>query len=62
VKAAFKEPDTLRQAPYRIFRAIVSTETLVEDERQRHMLSLTTSKFAIFQKGARILSWFEGRE
>jgi salicylate hydroxylase len=26
------------------------------------MLSLTTSKFAIFTKGKRNLSWFEGRE
>lgn len=62
MKAAFKDPDTLRQAPYRIFRTIVPTETLVSDERQWRMLSMTTSKFAIFTNGKRNLSWFEGRE
>ncbi|PMD52776.1 FAD/NAD(P)-binding domain-containing protein [Hyaloscypha bicolor E] len=62
VKAAFKELDTLRPAPYRIFRAIVPTETLVDNKRQWPVLSLTTSKFAIFRKGTRILSWFEGRD
>jgi salicylate hydroxylase len=62
VKSAFNDPGTLRQAPYRIFRAIVPTETLLTDEGQPSMLSLTTGKFAIFAEGKRVLSWFEGRE
>jgi len=62
IKAAFNDSEKLRQAPYRIFRAIVPTETLIEDERQWRMLQMTTSKFAIFKKGKRTLSWSEGRE
>ncbi|KAN0099749.1 FAD/NAD(P)-binding domain containing protein [Hyaloscypha variabilis] len=62
IKAAFNDPEKLHQAPYRIFRAIVPTETLIEDERQWRMLQMTTSKFAIFTKGKRTLSWSEGRD
>ena len=62
MKAAFKDPDMLRQAAYRIYRAIVPTETLVTDDKQKAMLALTNSKFAIFVNGKRIVSWFEGRE
>jgi salicylate hydroxylase len=51
IKAAFNDLEKLRQAPYRIFRAIVPTETLIEDERQWRMLQMTTSKLAIFTKG-----------
>jgi salicylate hydroxylase len=62
VKVAFNDPGILRQAPYRIFRAIIPTETLVADEKQKAMLALTNSKFAMLKNGKRILSWFEGRE
>jgi salicylate hydroxylase len=62
VKKAFNDPGTLRKAAYRIFRAIVPTETLVVDEKQKAMLALTNSKFAMFTNGERIVSWFEGRE
>lgn len=62
MKAAFNEPDTLRQAKYRIFRSIVPTETLLVDEKQKEMLALTNAKFAMFMHGSMVLSWFEGRE
>lgn len=62
VKAAFKDGDTLRKAPYRVFRAIVPTESVLQDEKQKALLPLTTSTFAQFMKGFRSLSWFEGRE
>jgi hypothetical protein len=62
VKEAFHDPTALRKAPYRIFRTIVPTETLVIDEKQKAMLALTNKKFAIFVNGMRVLSWFEGRE
>ncbi|KAE9364665.1 FAD/NAD(P)-binding domain-containing protein [Stipitochalara longipes BDJ] len=62
IKAAFNDPNTLRQAPYRIFRAIVPTEALISDDRQWSMLQMTKSMFAIFTKGKRNLSWFEGRD
>jgi salicylate hydroxylase len=62
VKAEFKDGQSLRQAPYRLFRAIVPTEKLSIDERDRTMMGITSQKFALFTTGTRTLSWFEGRD
>lgn len=61
VRAAFKEPDTLRKARYRIFRCLVPTERLL-DEPGREMLAMTRNTFSIFTKDKRTLFWFEGRD
>ena len=62
VKDAFEDGHFLRQAPYKIFRAIVPTERLRIEESDRRMLDVTSGKFVLFTSGDRALSWFEGRD
>ncbi|TVY43212.1 Aurachin C monooxygenase/isomerase [Lachnellula subtilissima] len=62
VKAAFSDPETLRMAPYRIFRAIIPTEELLSNDKSKALLTLTKGSFAMFPHGDRTLSWFEGRD
>lgn len=62
IKAAFNDPEILRMAPYRVCRALISTEDLLSDEKSRELLELTESSFAMFTVGDKTLSWFEGRE
>ncbi|KAL2062874.1 hypothetical protein VTL71DRAFT_5946 [Oculimacula yallundae] len=61
VKTAFKDPDTLRKAKYRIFRCLVPTERLL-DAPGRAMLLMTRNTFSIFTKDNKTLFWFEGRD
>ncbi|KAG4427866.1 hypothetical protein IFR05_016654 [Cadophora sp. M221] len=61
VKAAFKDPNTLRKAKYRIFRCLVPTERLL-DAPGRAMLSMTRNTFSIFAKDNKTMFWFEGRD
>lgn len=62
IKAAFNDPETLRMAPYRIYRAIIPTKELVSNDKSKSLLALTKGSFAMFPHGDRTLSWFEGRE
>ena len=62
MREAFEDGIPLRQAPYKLFRAIVPREVLEIDEGDRKMMDLTNGKFILFQNGTRTLSWFEGRD
>ena len=62
VKESFKYGQLLRQARFKIFRAIIPTERLSNDERGKAMMAMTNKKFAIFLSSDRTLSWFSGRD
>lgn len=62
MKEKFEYGNLLRQAPYKLFRVIVPTESLSTDLRDKALMALTKNKFAIFQSLDRAVSWFEGRD
>jgi salicylate hydroxylase len=60
IKAAYGDPDTLRQAIFKMFRIIIPIEKIIEDEITRPLLSFTRNKFTMFADETRTMSWFEG--
>lgn len=52
----------MRQAPYRIYRAIVPIEKLSDHKRDLELKELAKDSFAMFFSSDKQVSWFEGRD
>lgn len=62
IKAAFGDGQQLRQAPYRIYRALVPIEKLVDHKRDMELKEQAKDSFAMFFSSDKQVSWFEGRD